>query len=151
NGVPVTAGWFVANAREVPWVYTNLRGMAKFGGQGEAHFDDLGIVMYWLQPGQAMALYHREEVQEDFLVLEGRARAVEGEERELERFDLLHCPPGAAHTIVAVDEPALVLGVGSRAREGNPQYPVEPAALRYGAGVPDEQTTSTSVYESFGE
>jgi hypothetical protein len=63
----------------------------------------------------------------------------------------VHCPPGAAHTIVAVDEPALVLGMGSRAREGNPQYPVERAALRYDAGVPDTETTSTSVYQSFGE
>jgi uncharacterized cupin superfamily protein len=152
DGVPVTAGWFVLNARDAPWLYNELRGACKFGGEGEAHFDDLGIVLYWLTPGQAMALYHDEAGQEDFLVLAGRPRLViEGAERSLEPWDLVHCPPRAAHTIVAADEPALVLGVGARVERGSARYPVEPAALRYGAGVPDAETTSTAVYRSFGE
>jgi uncharacterized cupin superfamily protein len=152
GGVPVSAGWFVLNARNAPWLYNELRGVCKFGGQGDAHFDDLGIALYWLTPGQAMALYHHEAGQEDFLVLAGKPRLViEGEERPLEPWDLVHCPPRAAHTIVAVEEPALVLAVGARVERGSAQYPVEPAALRYGAGVPDEQTTSTEVYRSFGE
>jgi uncharacterized cupin superfamily protein len=148
----MTAGWFVLNARDAPWLYNDLRGVCKFGGQGEAHFDHLGIALYWLTPGQAMALYHHEAGQEDFLVLAGRPRLViEGQERALEPWDLVHCPPRAAHTIVAIDEPALVLAVGARVERGSARYPVEPAALRYGAGVPDEETTSTAVYESFGE
>ena len=26
DGVPVTAGWFVLNARDAPWLYNDLRG-----------------------------------------------------------------------------------------------------------------------------
>jgi hypothetical protein len=71
DGVPVTAGWFVVNARDVPWFHNDLRSVGRFGGEGEAHFDDLGIALYALQDGQAMSMYHREAGQEDFLVLRG--------------------------------------------------------------------------------
>ena len=40
-------------------------------------------------------MYHRENDQEDFLVLAGEALAiVEGQERQLRRWDLVHCPAG---------------------------------------------------------
>jgi glyoxylate utilization-related uncharacterized protein len=40
-------------------------------------------------------MYHRENDQEDFLVLAGESLAVvEGEERRLRQWDFLHCPPG---------------------------------------------------------
>ena len=56
----------------------------RFGGQGEAHFDDLGVGLYWLEPGRPMSLYHHEAGQEDFLVLRGDCLLiVEGEERPL--------------------------------------------------------------------
>jgi quercetin dioxygenase-like cupin family protein len=107
DGVPQTAGWFVLNARDAPWMHNDMRSLCRFGGQGEAHFDDLGIALYWLEPGRPMSMYHHEAGQEDFLVLRGRALAiVEGEERALEPWDLLHCPPRTPHTIVgAGDEP----------------------------------------------
>jgi hypothetical protein len=82
DGVPQTAGWFVVNARDVPWMHNDMRSLARFGGQGEAHFDDLGIGLYWLQPGQPMSMYHHERGQEDFLVLRGRALAIAGVEHE---------------------------------------------------------------------
>src|SRR3954449_11282763 len=84
GGVPQTAGWFVLNARDAPWVRNDMRTMARFGGQGEAHFDDLGIGLYWLEPGQPMSMYHHERGQEDFLVLRGHPLLiVEGSERAL--------------------------------------------------------------------
>jgi quercetin dioxygenase-like cupin family protein len=150
DGVPQTAGWFVLNARDAPWMHNDMRAVATFGGQGEAHFDDLGIALYWLEPGQPMSMYHHERGQEDFLVLRGRALAiVEGEERPLEEWDLLHCPPRVPHTIVgAGDEPALVLAVGARLEKGSARYLVDAAAVRHGAGLEQE---GAEPYARFSE
>ena len=143
GGVPQTAGWFVVNARDAPWTHNDMRSMCRFGGQGEAHFDDLGIGLYWLQPGQPMSMYHHEAGQEDFLVLRGQALAiVEGEERPLAAWDLLHCPSRTPHTIVGTgEEPALVLAVGARKEKGSARYPVDQVAVRHGAGVDHETET----------
>jgi uncharacterized cupin superfamily protein len=150
GGVPQTTGWFVVNARDAPWMHNDMRSLCRFGGQGEAHFDDLGIALYWLEPGRPMSMYHHEAGQEDFLVLRGRALAiVEGEERALETWDLLHCPSRTPHTIVgAGDEPALVLAVGARVEKYSARYPVEAAAVRHGAGV---QSETEEPYARFSE
>jgi uncharacterized cupin superfamily protein len=127
-----------------------MRTVARLGGQGEAHFDDLGIGLYWLQPGQPISMYHHERGQEDFLVLRGRALAiVESEERPLEPWDLLHCPSRTPHTIVAAgEEPALILAVGARPEKGSARYPVEPAAIRHGAGVEEGEEPYARFTES---
>jgi uncharacterized cupin superfamily protein len=153
DGVPVTAGWFVVNAREAPWMHNAMRAVCRFGGQGEAHFDDLGIALYWLAPGRPMSLYHHEAGQEDFLILRGRCTVlIEGRTREAGPWDLVHCPPRTPHTILAAgEEPALILAVGARREPGSARYPVEPEAIVRSAGVPDEQTTADQVYASFGE
>lgn len=152
DGVPVTAGWFVVNARDARWLHNDMRTVCRFGGEGEAHFDDLGVGLYWLQPGRPMSLYHHEAGQEDFLVLRGACvLIVEGEERPLEPWDFVHCPPRTPHTIVATGtEPALVLAVGARKERGSARYPVEPVAIAHGAGVPDETTTADETYAGFG-
>lgn len=54
-GVPVTAGWFVVNARDARWLHKDMRAVCRFGGEGEAHFDDLGFSLYWLEPGKPMS------------------------------------------------------------------------------------------------
>ncbi len=153
HGVPVTAGWFVVNARDARWMHNEMRTVCRFGGQGEAHFDDLGVGLYWLAPGRPMSLYHHEAGQEDFLVLRGRCTLiVEGEERPVGPWDFVHCPPRTAHTIVVTgDEPALVMAVGARKEKGSARYPVEPVAVRHGAGVPDESTSRDEAYARFGE
>ena len=150
---PVTAGWFVVNARDARWLHNDMRTMCRFGGEGEAHFDDLGIGLYWIEPGKPMSLYHHEAGQEDFLVLRGCGTLiVEGEERALSEWDFFHCPPRTPHTIVNTGaEPALILAVGARKEKGSARYPVEPAAIRHGAGVPDESTAARETYASFGE
>jgi uncharacterized cupin superfamily protein len=84
-----------------------------------------------------MAMYHHEAGQEDFLVLRGSALLIaEGVERPLRAWDLVHCPPRVPHTIIgAGSEPALVFAVGARKERGSARYPVEPVAIRHGAGV----------------
>ena len=90
-----------------------------------------------------MGLYHRENAQEDFLVLAGECLLiVEGEERKLKTWDFFHCPPGTEHIIVgAGKEPAVVLAVGARGRRRKGLvYPVSEAALKHKAGVEKETT-----------
>jgi uncharacterized cupin superfamily protein len=153
DGVPRTAGWFVVNARNARWVHNEMRAVCGFGGQGEAHFDDLGIGLYCLAPGKPMAIYHHEAGQEDFLVLRGRCLLiVEGQERTLETWDFVHCPPRTPHTIIgAGTEPALVLAVGARKEKGSARYPVEPAAIRHGAGVTEPTDSPEQAYATFDD
>jgi uncharacterized cupin superfamily protein len=154
NGVPQTAGWFVVNARDVPWLRDGLpRTYCRFGGQGEAHFDQLGIALYWLAPGEPMALYHDEAGQEDFLVLQGECTLIaEGVERVLRAFDFVHCPPRTPHTIVgAGEEPALVLAVGARVEKFGARYPHDAAAARHGASAPRDIDAAEEAYAGVAE
>jgi uncharacterized cupin superfamily protein len=153
RGAPVTAGWFVVNVRDARWLHNSMRSVCRFGGEGEAHFDDLGVSLFWVQPGRPMSLYHHEAGQEDFLVLAGEGiLVIEGQERPLQPWDFVHCPPRTAHTIVAAGEqPALVFALGARKEKGSARYPVDPAAIAHGAGVPGQSTTAHDVYASFGE
>jgi uncharacterized cupin superfamily protein len=151
DGVPQTAGWFVLNAGDAPWMHNDMRSVVKFGGEGEAHFDELGIGLYWIQPGRPMSMYHHEAGQEDFLVLRGTCLLiVEGQERELRAWDLFHCPPRTPHTMVATgDEPALVLAVGARTERGSVFYPHDDVAVRHGAGVEVETGSPPEAYARF--
>src|SRR5215218_7529447 len=118
NGlVPAGEGWFVLNAREAQWHHAEGRS-AVCDFEGEPEFPQLGINVSVLRPGEFMAMYHHEAVQEDFLVLAGEALLlVEGQERPLRQWDFVHCPPGTGHTIVgAGDGPCVVLAVGVRDR-----------------------------------
>jgi uncharacterized cupin superfamily protein len=156
--VPKGQGWFIVNARETQWWDRKGRGvLCEFEGagfEGAADFLQLGINLTILGPGEPMAMYHWEADQEDFLVLAGEALAVvEGEERPLRQWDLLHCPAGTNHTIIGAGEgPCLVLAVGARDRSTGPQwggYTVDEAAQRHGAGVEQETTVSAEAYARF--
>ncbi|MDP9283629.1 MAG: cupin domain-containing protein [Actinomycetota bacterium] len=159
--VPRGKGWFVLNAREAPWVDRKGRGVyCEFEGfegfEGESDFSQLGINLTVLWPGEPMAMYHRENDQEDFLLLAGEALLIiEGNERPLRQWDLVHCPAGTNHVIVgAGDTPCLVLAVGARDRSTGPDwgaYTVDEAALRHGAGVEQETTDATRAYARFPE
>jgi uncharacterized cupin superfamily protein len=150
--------WFVVNARDAHWLHNEKFGAyTRFEPEGE-RFDQVGINISVLQPGQPMCLYHGEADQEGFLVLSGRAALlIEGEERPLEQWDYVHCPPWTEHVIVgAGDGPALVLAVG--ARQGKSVvYPVSELAQRYGAGTEIEHRRDAegkageSPYKGFPE
>ena len=139
--------WFVVNAREARWLDNEKFGAyTRFEREGE-RFEQLGINISVLQPGQPMALYHGEHDQEDFLVLSGRARLlIEGQERSLRQWDFVHCPPWTEHVFVgAGNGPCAVLAVGARSvREV--VYPESELARRHGAGVAKETSTPQEAY-----
>ena len=97
-----------------------------------------------------MAMYHRENAQEGFLVITGECLLiVEGEERRLVPWDFFHCPPGTEHVIVGGgNAPAVVLAVGGRGRGigGGVDYRVCEAAARYGASVLRETRNPADAY-----
>jgi uncharacterized cupin superfamily protein len=147
---PGGEGWFVMSARESRWDNGRFGAFCNF--EGKRRFPGLGINLNVLSPGQAMGFYHRENAQEDFVVLAGECLLiVEGEERELKTWDFFHCPPGTEHVIVgAGDEPAVVLAVGARGRRRKGiVYPVSKLALKHDAGVSKETTESSEAYGSF--
>jgi uncharacterized cupin superfamily protein len=154
--VPKGKGWFVLNAREAPWWDREGRGArSEFEGfEDEADFSQLGINVRVLEPGDTMSMYHWEADQEDFLVLSGEALAiVEGEERTLRAWDLLHCPAGTKQVIMgAGDGPCVLVAVGSRQHQSGPEwggYAVDETALRYGAGVEEETNDADVAYARF--
>ena len=52
---------------------------------------DTGVNIQVMEPGQPNCRYHREPVQEDFLVLSGECIVIlDGEERRLQQWDFLH-------------------------------------------------------------
>jgi uncharacterized cupin superfamily protein len=144
---PVGKGWFVVNAREAQWVHSE-----KFGAgvtfEGNPYFEQYGINIQVMWPGQPNCYYHAEEGQEDFLVLQGECLLlVEGEERRLKAWDFVHCPPWTKHVFVGSgDEPCVILGVGARNAGDGLVYPVSELALRHAAGVTEEATTGKVAY-----
>ena len=154
NGlVPKGDGWFVLNAKDAVWGHVDALGeYVGFEGKDAAHFDELGINLNVMAPGQPMAMYHRENRQEDFLVLKGEAVAiVEGQERKLRAWDLLHCPPNVDHVVVgAGDGPCLILAVGAR-RPGDHGlfYPADETAQRHDAAAPTDTADPREAYGRF--
>ena len=160
NGlVPKGEGWFVINARETQWWSRPGRGvLCEFEGagfEGATDFTQLGINITVLGPGEPLGMYHWETDQEDFLVLLGEALAiVEGEERPMRAWDLLHCPARTNHVIVGAGVgPCVVLAVGARDKSVGPEwggYTVDEVAIRHGAGVEQETTKADEAYARFG-
>lgn len=148
--VPNGEGWFVLNARDARWSHAPGR-TAVCESEGEIPFAQIGVNLSVLNPGEAMARYHWEADQEDFLILAGEALLIiEGEERPLRAWDLVHCPPGAGHVILgAGDDRCVVVAVGARDRSTADDwgsYPVEPVAVSHGAGVTRETTDPSEAY-----
>jgi uncharacterized cupin superfamily protein len=116
-GHPRRATWIDFESKDVPW-------------------PDTGVNVQVMQPGQPNCRYHSEPVQEDFLVLHGECIVIlEGEERRLRQWDLVHVPAGVEHVFVGVGEgPCAVLMIGSR-RKDEAHYPVNEVAARYDASV----------------
>jgi uncharacterized cupin superfamily protein len=144
---PAGEGWFIVNARDAEWIHNE-----KFGAgvtfEGTPEFAHYGINILVMWPGQPNCYYHAEEGQEDFLVLSGECLVlIEGEERRLRPWDLVHCPPFTEHVFVgAGDGPCAILGVGARNAGEGLVYPVSDLALRHGAGVTEEATTGKVAY-----
>jgi glyoxylate utilization-related uncharacterized protein len=88
-------------------------------------------------------------------VLSGEALLiVEGQERPLEQWDFVHCPPKTEHVIVgAGDGRCVILAMSSRQNQAfGPYgwYTANEVARRYGAS-PDEDTQDDEAYASFAD
>lgn len=150
---PTTNGWFVVNVRDAAWVTNEHFGAACIFEGDDVEFSDVGFTIAVLQPGQSGGLYHREANQENFLLLAGECVAlIEGEERRLQAWDFVHCPPHTEHIFVAGGAgPCVIFMTG--ARKGWPDkgllYPRSELALRHGAGVETETTLPAEAYAPF--
>ena len=159
---PLTEGWFVVNVQDAAWLANEAFGarcvfeadrpvLRKRPDLEVQRFADLGITLAVIAPGQASGLYHAESNQEDFLVLAGECLLlVEEEERPLQAWDFLHCPPGTAHAFVgAGDGPSVTFMTGRRTREKSTAYPASDLARRHRAGVEAETSSPAEAYAPF--
>jgi uncharacterized cupin superfamily protein len=148
---PATDGWFVVNVRDAAWVTNDVLGACCIFEGGDVSFPELGFTLAVLQPGQSGGLYHRESNQEDFLVLAGECLLlVEGEERRLQAWDFVHCPPDTEHIFVGTgDRPCLIFMTGGRTGEKSIVYPRSELALRHGVGVETETPSPDEAYAPF--
>ena len=146
--VPEGEGWFIVNAREIAW--ETIPGSGTWCGFASP--DDTGleiaIGVHVLDPGEANGMYHAEDAQEGFFVLEGECLViVEGEERHLKQWDYFHCPNGTEHiTIGAGEGPCAILMLGSRKPGRAIRYPVSALAAPFDASVAEETDSAREAY-----
>ena len=144
--VPQGEGWFVLNARDAHWRNSPHVGLyTRF--EGDVRFPQVGVNIGILSPGQPACMYHREDEQEDFLVLAGECLLlIEGEERRLKQWDFVHCPAWTDHVFVgAGEEPCVLLAIGTRLKD-DVVYPASALAQRHGAGVPEDTPDPEVAY-----
>jgi len=149
EGAIVTSpGWFVLNAAEMSWLHADGGGEWMAYGEPEGEFEQYGIGVHILWPGQANGLYHSESVQEDFLVLSGECLLlIEEEERRLQQWDFVHFAPGTRHICIGAGEgPCAILMVGARAADKKLHYPVTELAQRHGVAAPEETDDPREAY-----
>ena len=152
--VPKGEGWFVLNMRDAEWRHVDGRGAVCVVGddfEGERQFEQLGVNMFLLGPGEPMAMYHWEADQEDFLVVSGEAvLVIEGEERQLRAWDFVHCPPNTKHVIVGAGSgPCLVIAVGAREHSTESDslgFTADEIAKRHGVSVEEDTTDPSAAY-----
>jgi uncharacterized cupin superfamily protein len=142
---PAGAGWFVLNAREARWLDGRFGAYTRF--EGDARFEQLGLNIGVLAPGQPACWYHGEDEQEDFLVLAGECLLlIEGEERLLRAWDFVHCPPWTEHVFVGAGEGGCtILATGTRTG-GGVIYPFSALAVEHRAGVEVETADPGEAY-----
>ena len=141
-------GWFVLSLADALAVRNEEKGGAAYPLEPrEQPFNDVGVRVRILWPGDPNALYHSEGVQEGFLVLSGECTLiVEEEERPLRQWDYFHCPADTRHVIVgAGDGPCAILMVGARTGV-TIRYPVSEVAAKYGASVAKEAADPDEAY-----
>jgi uncharacterized cupin superfamily protein len=156
---PVTDGWFVVNVRDAAWLTNDAfgarcvfeGGMPVLRGRPDlpAHrFAEVGFTLQVIEPGQPSGMYHAESNQEDFLVLAGECLLLaEGEERPLQAWDFVHCPPGTGHVFVGAGTgPCVIFMTGRRAADRHIVYPDSEPARRHGASVETETSSPSEAY-----
>jgi uncharacterized cupin superfamily protein len=140
--VPADDGWFIRSLGELVW--ETVPGFGVWRDLG------VGLHIHVLQPGEASGYYHAEEATEGFVVLSGECVAiVEGVERRMRRWDLLHSPPGTEHiTVGAGDGPCAILMFGSPDPSRKVEWIANEIAARHGASV---AKTTRQASEAYGD
>lgn len=148
---PVGEGWLISNVRYAPWITSDTFGSVCRFDSESAWFQQVGISLRVLDPGQPNCLYHSESQQEGILVLAGECTLlVNGQERLLRQWDFFHCPAGTEHVCVgAGDGPCVILMVGARREDGEIIYPVSELAARYGASAEVATPNPADAYAPF--
>jgi uncharacterized cupin superfamily protein len=159
---PVSEGWFVVNVGDAAWLTNEAFGercvfetdRRVLGGRPDREpqrFEQIGITLAVVPPGRPSGLYHAESNQEDFLVLAGECLLlIDDEERPLQPWDFVHCPPGTAHCFVATGErPCVILMTGRRTADKSILYPSSDLPRRHNAGVETETASSGAAYAAF--
>jgi uncharacterized cupin superfamily protein len=146
-------GWYVLNARDARWGQRRTFGRRPFleAEPMGTIFEGLGFQVAVLRPGEPNGMYHRESVQEDFLVVAGECvLVIEEQERRLRQWDFVHCPPGTSHIFVgAGDGPCVIVMTGARRADATIVYPVSEVAARHGASVEEETPDPGVAYARY--
>jgi uncharacterized cupin superfamily protein len=144
------AGWFVLNARDARW--WQREGLGRWADlEGDGDFEQLGMRIAVLRPGEPSGMYHGETGQEDFLVVSGECvLVIEGEERHLKPWDFVHCPTWTGHTFVgAGNGPCVMVTVGARTGHDEILYPVNDVAAKHGSSVETETPEPAEAYAPY--
>ena len=151
GAIVASPGWYVLNLADARWDRHDIAGEWTAWETEDAPFEQYGIGVHVLQPGQPNGRYHSESVQEDFLVLSGECLLlVEDEERRLEAWDFFHCAPGTDHILVGSgDGPCAILMVGVRDEGKKLHYPRNERAGNYNASAPEETTEPREAYRDW--
>jgi uncharacterized cupin superfamily protein len=157
--VPASAGWFVLNARAARWFDKPGQGHSvPLTGydehEAETFFPMLGMSIRVMNPGEVSTTYHWETEQEDFLVLAGEAvLIVEGEERQLQQWDFVHCPPETRHAFVGAGSGRCVLLCASsrQFQKDGPWgfYCADETAALHNAASPEDTQDGEIAYARF--
>ena len=149
--IPQGEGWFVLNARDATWITSAERGQDT-DFEGGQQWTEVGFRIQVLAPGQR-SMYHRELGQEDFLVVSGECILVlDGEERRLEAWDFVHCPPWTEHAFVGAGEgPCVIVMAGNRSAGFDVVYAVNEVAAKHGASVAEEATDPDLAYAGWSK
>ena len=146
GAVVSSPGWFVLNLADTVWQRHERAGTwTDFEG---GDFEQYGIGVHVLEPGQPNGRYHSEAFQEDFLVLAGECiLIVDGEERRLKQWDFFHASPGTYHIRIGAGEgPCAILMAGARGEGNKIHYPRNELAARYDASSPEDTADSRVAY-----
>jgi uncharacterized cupin superfamily protein len=146
-------GWYVLNAKDATWFQRETFGRTCFVEAEPMRevFTDLGVRIVVLRPGEPNGRYHRESVQEDFLVVSGECLLlIEEEEHRLRAWDFVHCPPDTDHIFVGAGEgPCVLVTMSARRPDSSVVYPVSEVARRHAAGVETETDEPEVAYALF--
>ena len=154
---PVSAGWFVVNARDAAWMNNDHTGGVcifesdEYVLRGRPDLQEYvkpgaGFTLRVLNPGRPGGGYHAESVEEDFLVLMGECiLIIEDQERHLRAWDFVHCPPGTAHAFIGAGEgPCVLVAAGNRDFDDDTFWREDrhsDLAFRYGASAAADTTS----------